>query len=650
MPFYPVVPPAVTFAPGEDAAAGLLGRAGMVAVRLADLASPAGPGLGKDGRSALVAAGAGKIRGGDVVVFLKPVAVAAAVVRRDGRVQAAGHLSDHVRLGLAEERLDALCGRPGVIGQVAADLTLKGKIKGERRRVMTPALAIRFVLLMTLMPGAAYPEVMAALIGDLAAVPWHRPWALPTPATACAWRDAIGAEPLEWLRDLLLAAVDAEHRDHDYRAVTVGDLDVYSADGCLTRVPDTPANRDAFGSAGTSDDSSPYPQVREVRFGNASTRATVAVTRGPSGAAAGGGREKGEAEQVLLDKALDEYPRIFTDRRIWVMDRNFPGVPRIARMLGTGTHVLIRLKSDIPLKRAGDFLPDGSYLAELSGGGATLTVRVTEYTIAVAGRDAPEMFCLISDLLDHAAHPAGELAAAYHWRWIGSETALKEAKSAISGFRAVHRSDAPLRIPRPDRAGTRRLDHLRRTHPRRRPRRRRGRRPGPPGNPRRPARPPPRDLLHRGPPRDHRHHPRRRGHRQPPRRPDHREPSPHPGRPGPLPGPGRPRPPPRPQDQGPPRLPARRPPPGNPDRTRPDHPPRPRPRPAGTRPDHPPRTQHDPAATRPDRQRPHRRLTARPQPSPSVSPPLAASSQHNPQPRTPEQAYPNGIGSSPGHA
>ncbi len=31
------------------------------------------------------------------------------------------------------------------------------------------------------------------------------------------------------------------------------------------------------------------------------------------------------------------------------------------------THVLIRVKSDIPLKRAGDFLPDGSYLAEVRG-------------------------------------------------------------------------------------------------------------------------------------------------------------------------------------------------------------------------------------------------------------------------------------------
>ncbi len=46
MSFYPVVPPAVIFSPGEDAAAGLLARSGMVAVRLADLVSPAGAGLG----------------------------------------------------------------------------------------------------------------------------------------------------------------------------------------------------------------------------------------------------------------------------------------------------------------------------------------------------------------------------------------------------------------------------------------------------------------------------------------------------------------------------------------------------------------------------------------------------------------------------
>jgi hypothetical protein len=81
---------------------GLLGQAGVVAVRVADLASPGRRGLGKDGRTALTAAGAGRIRAGDLVVWLRPVAVTSAVVRRDGRVQAAGHPVDHVRLGVAE--------------------------------------------------------------------------------------------------------------------------------------------------------------------------------------------------------------------------------------------------------------------------------------------------------------------------------------------------------------------------------------------------------------------------------------------------------------------------------------------------------------------------------------------------------------------
>jgi hypothetical protein len=434
MLFYPARWPDVTTSSAEDAALSLLGQAGLVVVRAADLASPAGPGLGKDGRSALVAAGGGRIRSGDVVVFLKPVAVAPAVVRRDGRVQAGGHLADHARLGVAEDRLDALAGQQDVIGQIAAGVRLGGKVKGAARRAMTPALTIRLTLLMTLLPGDAdYAEVLAALLGDLALVPWQRPYQVPTATVASTWRDAVGPGPLQELRDRVLAGIDAEHREHDFRAVMVGDLDVCSIDGSLTRVPDTPANRQALGSAGTADDSSPYPQLRELRCSDASTRAALAVTSGPSGAAAGGGRDKGEAEQVLLDKALTDYPQVFTAGRIWIMDRNFPGATRIARMLATGTHVLIRVKDGITLHRAGGFLPDGSYLASISGGGVTLTVRVIEYTISVAGRDAPELFALITDLLQDATYPARVLAAAYHWRWIGSETCLKEAKSAISG-------------------------------------------------------------------------------------------------------------------------------------------------------------------------------------------------------------------------
>ena len=157
----------------------------MIAIRAADLRPAAGPRLGKDGRTALTVARPGRIATGDLVVFLKPVAVAPAVVRRDGRVQAGGHPADHARLGLAEERLDELCGSPGVIDEIARTVLLDGKVKGAARRALTPALAIRLTLLMTLMPDAYYAEVMAALLGDLPLVPWQRPYQVPTATVAC---------------------------------------------------------------------------------------------------------------------------------------------------------------------------------------------------------------------------------------------------------------------------------------------------------------------------------------------------------------------------------------------------------------------------------------------------------------------------------
>ena len=108
-------------------------------------------------------------------MFCKPVAVAAAVVRRDGRVQAGGHPADHARLGVIEQQLDAMTGQPGVIGQVAAQVISRGKVKGTARRSMTMAAAVRAVLLMALMPDAGYGEILSALFGDLPLVPRHVP-------------------------------------------------------------------------------------------------------------------------------------------------------------------------------------------------------------------------------------------------------------------------------------------------------------------------------------------------------------------------------------------------------------------------------------------------------------------------------------------
>ena len=95
-------------------------------------------------------------------------------------------------------------------------------VKGERERLLTRAFMIRVIVLMTLMPDADVREVIIALAGDLALVPWARAW-VPASARACGdWRNALGPEPLEELRDIVLRASWAEHEDRDWRAVIIG--------------------------------------------------------------------------------------------------------------------------------------------------------------------------------------------------------------------------------------------------------------------------------------------------------------------------------------------------------------------------------------------------------------------------------------------
>jgi hypothetical protein len=411
----------------------------MVAVPVSALSWPVREGSGSDGRSGMVIEGAQKITSGDLVVWLKPVAVTAATVRRDGRVQAQGRPCDHARLGAAEVELDRVCG-PDTIEKVAAGVRLSGKkVTGRLRREMSVAFTIRALLLMTLMPDADARQVMATLLGDLLGVPWQREHQVASGTVLSSWRAAIGAGPLEQLKQQWLAMVEPENRDQPPGIDVGGGLRVGAIDGTVTRMPDTKANRARYGVAGTA--GSGFPQIRSLHASDAFTRTAAAVLTGPAGG------DKGEAEQKLLDRMLTEYTHVFTKNQLWCMDRNFPGVPRIARMIDT-THVLIRVKSDIRLERIGGFLPDGSWLARLHGGGMSLTVRVIEYHVSVEGATTGELFCLVTDLLDHQVHPADLLAGAYRWRWDGCESALREAKSTLHG--AGPGTGAMLRCTAPD--------------------------------------------------------------------------------------------------------------------------------------------------------------------------------------------------------
>jgi hypothetical protein len=400
----------------------------MIAVPLELAASPlkSGRGLGDGDRSALVIGGTEKIRTGGAVMFCKVVAVAEAQVRRDGQVRAKGSPVHHATLGPLEEKSGT-----DVIGGTAGQAPLDARfVKGRRERLLARAFMIRVIVLMTLMPQARIGDVIAALAGDLALVPWARLWRPASARAAGDWRKSLGPVPLEELRDLVLGQAWREHRERGCPgAVTIGKkrpLKAGSLDGTLLRVPDTPANRAFFGTVGTGDDSGPYPCLRALPLTCCSCRTLFAMPHGPAGT------DKAAAEQKLLDEAMESFPALLDPGWVWLMDRNYHGAPRIARMIRS-THVLARLKSDIPLKRTSPILPDGSYEAELSGDGVTVKVRVIEYFTDVAGQEVAEMFCLVTDLMDWEDYPAPELAALYKWRWDGSETALREAKAPLRG-------------------------------------------------------------------------------------------------------------------------------------------------------------------------------------------------------------------------
>ncbi len=156
-------------------------------------------------------AGTETIRTGEPAVFLKVVAVAPAVVTRNGQVRAAGSPCSRATLGPLEEWLDAQAG-PGVIDGIAARAVLDGRfVKGERERLLTAAFMIRLLVLQSLMPGSQPGDVIAALAGDLALVPWSRPWRQASERSCLDWRKALGPVPLEELQSAVLAAARGEH-------------------------------------------------------------------------------------------------------------------------------------------------------------------------------------------------------------------------------------------------------------------------------------------------------------------------------------------------------------------------------------------------------------------------------------------------------
>jgi hypothetical protein len=422
----PAIRPAQFPAAGFPAAVPAGTPAGTLAVRSADLRV--------HGSRSVTAAGSAPVTG-ELALFSRPVLEAPAYVRRDKSVLADAWLPDVVRLGILEAHLG-----DGVIERIVAKAERNGRLRlRERRRLMSYPLAVRLVIAMTLLPGSSYAEAMRTLAGLLADIPFTLGWHPPTGKTVTEWRLLIPAVILE---EVFWHAAGPLAGDDEPSAVMLAGMPVDAADGVLVNLADTKENRAHFGTTGTTDGSSPFPQLRIVAV---TARAGHAILGAAMGTAA-------EGEQTLLKTLAAEQPGIFA-RRVTAFDRNFPGHDLILAILLAKGHVIARVKGGIALPFTGGedkgWLGDGSRISWLNAPSGKkedrLPVRVAEHSALVAGPDGgqvSETCTLITTLLDDRAVPAAAVRDAYAARWSASETTFGQDKATIAG--AGNRTSGPV--------------------------------------------------------------------------------------------------------------------------------------------------------------------------------------------------------------
>jgi hypothetical protein len=407
---------------GESLAAGT--PTGTVVVRAAGLRI----------RGEMVTAEGGVPSAGELAVFCRPVVTAPVLVRRDGTLLADAWLPDQVRLGELEAHLG-----DGVIEALVDAALAKGRLRPrQRRRIMSCPLVIRLMIAMTLMPGASCCEALSRLAGLLADIPFALEWHVPTGKVVTDWRMPV---PPALMEDLFWHAAGPLIADGEPSAVMLAGMPVGAADGMLVSLADTPANRAFFGSTGTADGSSPFPQLRIIAVTARAGRATLGAILGQAGA----------GEQALLKRLVRRRPELFAGRVV-CFDRNFPGHDLITAIVQAGGHVVARVKEGISLPFDGPehgWLPDGSRMTWLnapSGKKADrLPVRAAEHNAILPGGDGTqvsETCTLITTLLDHQAAPADAVRDAYMTRWSASETTFGEDKSTIAG--AGNRTSGPV--------------------------------------------------------------------------------------------------------------------------------------------------------------------------------------------------------------
>lgn len=310
---------------------------------------------------------------------------------------------------------------------------------------LPPHVTAYLVIAMALFPDSDYEDVAARLAGGLRGLGcWGEGWE-PSAGGISRARRRLGPEPLEEL----FGQVAVPCAEPGTPGAFWGPWRLAGIDGMERDVPDTAANREAFGVQPGA-----FPRVRAVTVAECGSHAPVLAALGPS---AGG---KGSGEQSLARRL---YPRL-EEGWLLLADRMFYCWQDWKTAGDTGADLLWRVKENTRLPPL-EPLPDGSYLSvlidprlparrreaaaaaarcgeELDGDEARYA-RVIEYGIPDReGNGKHERIVLVTTITDWRSAPAPALAGAYRERW-EHETGNGQLKTVLRGPGRVLRSRSP---------------------------------------------------------------------------------------------------------------------------------------------------------------------------------------------------------------
>jgi hypothetical protein len=345
-----------------------------------------------------------------------------------------------------------------------------------RLRALPARLAVYFVLGLCLFSAKPYLDVIRQVTAGLERALAVTGWRVPATTALTGVRRRVGEKPLESLFRRLCSALSPGRAPWSH----LGGLLVVAWDGTVISASGSPANATAFGRPGTGGEprrpakgsqagtgqqqdagqgGAAGPQLRLVTLVACGTRALLDAAFGPV-------RGKGTGEPALARGLLGSL----RPGMLLLADKNFYGYDLWRAAAGTGADLLWRVKDSMHLPVAAE-LPDGSWLTHINDPRAVLarldkngkrrrrgsplgpdtgplpgiTVRVIQYVLTVTTQDGgtrTERYRHITTLADWRAHPAGELAACYAWRW-AIETGYRECKTYLRGPGRVLRGRTP---------------------------------------------------------------------------------------------------------------------------------------------------------------------------------------------------------------